>query len=232
MAKFKKLAMLCTALLATAALATGCELPFGGFLSSDNLSSEASSVTESVVESSAEASEEESSSDVVDTETGYYKTIVNGAEASLTGTKEFDSVWGELTFNVPAAGTYGIYAVDSYFNEAGVEFGAQGETNTENCSITYLFDVLEAGDVTLACNYFFWGAETLNYNYYVYKLNTLEISEAEGTAELCANLPVPVKVVAPAEGVYELKATSDLCWHDIPTDDELAQGFAGLPVMD
>lgn len=219
MVKFKKLAMLCAALIATASMATGCSV-LDGILSGLNSSSEASSVAESTVDSTVseeesskeESSEEESSSDVVDdTETGYYKLIVDGAAASLTA-EAMGYIWGELTFNAPTAGTYGIYAVDSYFNEAGVEFGAQGETNTENCSITYLFDVLEAGDVTLATNYFFWGAETLNFNYYIYKLNKLEITELEGTAELCANLPVPVSVTAPAAGKYVLRSTTEIIW--------------------
>ena len=225
MAKFKKLAMLCTALLATAALAAGCEFPIGGGLL--NSSESSNSVEESVVESSSASSEEsvvesvtESSSEVEEEKTAYYEVIVDEAAASLSADSEWSDAYGEITFTATEAGTYGVYAVDKNFNEAGVYFVLK---NSETNSATkYIFDVEEAGEVTLITNNFFYDAGTLEFNYYIYRLNTLTVTESEGTAELCANIPVPVEVVAPAAGKYVLSITENVVWaNDM---DDLAAG--------
>lgn len=228
MAKFKKLAMLCAALIATASMATGCSV-LDGILSGLNSSSEASSVAESTVDSTVseeESSEEESSEQVsesapVEDETNtYYTCIVDGAAASLSADSEWSDAYGEITFTATEAGTYGVYAVDKNFNEAGVYFVLK---NSETNSATkYIFDVEEAGEVTLITNNFFYDAGTLEFNYYIYKLNTLTVTESEGTAELCANIPVPVEVVAPAAGKYVLSITENVVWaNDM---DDLAAG--------
>ena len=228
MAKFKKLAMLCAALIATASMATGCSV-LDGILSGLNSSSEASSVAESTVDSTVseeESSEEESSEQVsesapVEDETNtYYTCIVDGAAASLSADSEWSDAYGEITFTATEAGTYGVYAVDKNFNEAGVYFVLK---NSETNSATkYIFDVEEAGDVTLITNNFFYDAGTLEFNYYIYRLNTLTVTEYEGTAELCANIPVPVEVVAPAAGKYVLSITENVVWaNDM---DDLAAG--------
>ena len=221
MAKFKKLAMLCTALLATASLtfATGCSL-LDGVFGTDNSNSESSSVeesTDSSDDSSTDSSDDSSTDSSDDSSSGteddtvYYKNVVDGAAGSLSATA-MGSVWGEISFEATEAGLYGIYAVDADFNLAGVSFGAQGETDADACSARYLFEVEEAGTVTLAATYFAWDEGTLEYNYYVYQISPLVVSEAEGSAALVANLPAPVKVVAPAAGKYVLSITKEVIW--------------------
>ena len=226
MAKFKKLAMLCAALIATASMATGCSV-LDGILSSLNSSSEASSAAESTVDSTVseeESSEEENSEQVsesapVEDENAYYTCIVDGEAAAIEVAEAYSTIAGTLTFNAPKAGLYAIYAVDADFFEAGVMFGAADAANEDEHFVKYLFNVEEAGEATVSTSYYAWDEGTFEYFYYIYHVVELEVNTESGSAELLANIPVPVTVVAPAAGSYVLSISQSVDWY---TDIESA----------
>ena len=143
----------------------------------------------------------------------YVENVIENATGSLTADGSWQNVWGEITFDVPEAGIYGIYAFNSEWNQSDVTFGPQGATDSWNeCFSNYMFEVTEAGSVTLATNWFAYAAGTENFTYCVYKVSELTVDKAEGSAELAANLYAPVKIVAPAAGTYLISLSKSVTW--------------------
>ena len=210
MAKLKKLVLLCTALMMTASVAALASCGEGKKPSS---SPDVSDSTPTEDNSSPDDSSSVDGGDETPDDVVYYEEIVAGGEGSLTAT-ELGNVWGEISFSVEEAGLYGVYAVDANANSVEVYFGPQGSTDDSACATNFIFNVEEAGDVTLATYKFFWGAETINFSYYVYKLDTLTIEEMTGEATLAANLRAPVIFNAPAAGDYLITADVDLTWYN------------------
>ena len=210
MAKLKKLVLLCTALMMTASVAALASCGEGKKPSS---SPDVSDSTPTEGNSSPDDSSSVDGGDETPDDVVYYEEIVAGGEGSLTAT-ELGNVWGEISFSVEEAGLYGVYAVDANANSVEVYFGPQGSTDDSARATNFIFNVEEAGDVTLATYKFFWGAETINFSYYVYKLDTLTIEEMTGEATLAANLRAPVIFNAPAAGDYLITADVDLTWYN------------------
>ncbi|MBQ8428557.1 MAG: hypothetical protein IJX30_00450 [Clostridia bacterium] len=226
MAKFKKLVLLCTALMMTASVAAfaacGEEKKDSSPDTSASTPAEDGSSDDSSSEDSSSPEDNSSSEDTSSPDDGggdetepavYYEEIVAGGNGSLTATA-IGNVWGEITFSVEEAGLYGIYAVDANYQSVDVYFAPQGTTNSDVCMTNFIFNVEEAGDVTLATYRFAWGAETTNFSYYVYKLDTLTIEATTGVATLAANLRAPVTFVAPAAGEYVITSTQQLTWYN------------------
>ncbi len=149
------------------------------------------------------------STSYVEDEVAYYEELIGNGSASLTSESDWSDVWGTVTVNVPEAGTYAIYA------NTDVKFGPAGATDSWNeCSTSYTFTATEAGEVTLSTNYYAYSAgETVEFNYYFYKLNNLVITEESGTAQLAANVQAPITVVAPAAGTYYLISAKSVHWY-------------------
>lgn len=225
MAKFKKLVLLCTALMMTASVAAfaacGEEKKDSSPDTSASTPAEDGSSDDSSSEDSSSPEDNSSSEDTSSPDDGgdetepavYYEEIVAGGNGSLTATA-IGNVWGEITFSVEEAGLYGIYAVDANYQSVDVYFAPQGTTSSDVCVTNFIFNVEEAGDVTLATYRFAWGAETTNFSYYVYKLDTLTIEATTGVATLAANLRAPVTFVAPAAGEYVITSTQQLTWYN------------------
>ena len=168
-------------------------------------------------ESSEDSSSEEP--DVPPVVEGYYVNILNEVPGSLALSGNFADDFGTITFNAPSAGTYAIYAVSDLtdYYESEVQFGPVGATDTMNEYFTrYTFTVDAAGEVTVATYGCSWESEpsTLNFYYFVYKLNSATIEGETGVVEgLAANVRNEIKFNAPAAGTYLITSNKECNWY-------------------
>ena len=227
MAKFKKLVMLCTALMMTASIA--------GFAScggekKDNSSPDTSASTPADNSSEDASSEDASSDDTSSPDDGgseepaaYYEEIIAEGKGTVEGSAETEN-FGTLKLNIPEAGTYGIFTAEDV-----VMFGAEGATDGwSDFMDNYTFEVAEAGEITLA-TYAPWEIGEVSYTYYLYKMNTLVIEDMTGEAKLASNLRTPVTFVAPAAGEYILTCNQQLKWFSgLGKDEEIATSSSYL----
>ena len=227
MAKFKKLVMLCTALMMTASLA--------GFAScggekKDNSSPDTSASTPADNSSEDASSEDASSDDTSSPDDGgseepaaYYEEIIAEGKGTVEGSAETEN-FGTLKLNIPEAGTYGIFTAEDV-----VMFGAEGATDGwSDFMDNYTFEVAEAGEITLA-TYAPWEIGEVSYTYYLYKMDTLVIEDMTGEAKLVSNLRTPVTFVAPAAGEYILTCNQQLKWFSgLGKDEEIATSSSYL----
>ena len=184
--------------------------------SSDVVSSEEEE-PESSEDSSSEEPDDSSSVEPPVVEEVYYVNVVDGAASSLTAAEAWSEQWGTVTFNAPEAGRYAIYAVTDLtsYEASEVSFGPAGATDAwTECFARYTFDVAAAGEVTLSTYYYAYEAGTVNFNYFVYKLDSATLEGESGVVEgLAANVRNEIKFNAPAAGTYLITTNKEHNWY-------------------
>ncbi len=115
--------------------------------------------------------------------------------------------YGTLTVNLPAAGTYKLFADE----ESGVEFGEYAaDPSTVTYSALYEVTVEEAGELVLCTKVFVWDAPAEDAEPIVYDYTVLEDESADFAIKtlsgegyiLPTNMTLDVKFIAPAAGKY------------------------------
>lgn len=117
----------------------------------------------------------------------------------------------DITFTAPSAGKYVIYST----NQEQVQFGPNSSSATY--VQIYKFDVTKAGSVTVKARYFAWGAETVNFDYVVCKIeDTLTLKTMTGSGyKMPTNVVLTVTYTAPSAGFYQISSsTKGVAWND------------------
>ncbi len=139
------------------------------------------------------------------------QVIVDYQEATLEVTQKFKNE-GQLTFTIPAAGRYIIYA-----NNMDIDFNLAGNTaEQDDTSTAYIFDA-QAGEVTMDYSYFAWSIpadQKLVFNYVVARVEkntTLDTLEGNGCI-MPTNYAVNISFKLPSAGFYQIISTSQVSW--------------------
>ncbi len=140
------------------------------------------------------------------------QVIVDYAEATLEVTKKFTNATGQVTFRIPSAGRYIIYA-----NNTDIDFNLAGNiAPQDDTSNAYIFDA-PAGDVTLDCTYFAWSVPADNklvFNYVVARVEkntTLDSLDGNGCI-MPTNYAVNISFKLPSAGFYQIISSSAVSW--------------------
>ncbi len=127
---------------------------------------------------------------------------------------------GELTFAVPSAGRYIIYSPTHPGSLMGIAFSTQNDNPIEQSSesISYAFDVAEAGEITLNYSYFSFDAKAgtkETFKYVVSRIDPeLTLTSLTGTGYLMpANALVSITFTVPAPGRYQLTSSAAAAWN-------------------
>ncbi len=140
------------------------------------------------------------------------QVVVDYAEVMLEVANKFVNVNGQITFNIPSAGRYIIYADNS-----DVKFSLAGNTAPQDdTSNAYIFDA-PAGEITIDCSYFPWSVPENNqliFHYVVARVEkntTLDSLEGNGCI-MPTNYAVNISFRLPSAGFYQIISSSQVSW--------------------
>lgn len=149
--------------------------------------------------------------------TSNVEVIVDNGKQDMEIAKAWTRVTGTITFTAPSSGHYIVYS-SSHVGLTGVTFELPDNPYPQDdTSISYDFDVTEAGEITLNYKYFAMsvpegGKET--FTYVIAKIDpdkTLETLEGEGYT-MPTNASVKITFTVPEPGLYQISSSYPIVW--------------------